>query len=812
MRLKIFIFVGLLFGITISGVIALRYLEVDKSIHRATDGIMKFVKKLDYEKRKAVLEYLAIAVTEKENQIDALFRRINEFKWPEERFAASTYNYDITDWKSSSILMMTNQWIDLIQTIDQGKLTSSIVARPAYLENFVCIPFNEVISVVLTMNLDGEIIPYIAVPYWTPVFAGKEGITKGNQILFLVKEFLEMKGADLQFRALQWYSNSLDTSVSIESNKTYIALMENVIQSIQIVQTALKQEKELIRILTTKGDLEGWIKGKVKSPLKEVFRSEDICRSYVCDQIESTNKAVNEGWNSRYEQNTLIWKLGELTGSGIWNYNPLDKMAPLGICSFLLSDLKGDKPFYKGKGILAREVFLKEPFVINYECKTFSRNACISKNLDVIAIPERGGVFLTNTMVYKKGSATGTITVGMGINRELQKLALAAPGGILFVTSTGEQIFFNENGNVSNQPIWKGIDFSKLVEEKSGVIKDIGGQEFLFVHLTPILNGRANIFVIEFRQDVFKMLLDLKEKTVLLMHRLLLENGLLGCIAIVIGLLVLNQILKKGIAPLTALATTTKLIALGQLENIHIPEIWKKRKDEVGVLCLAFDQMVEEMKEGIKVKAILNKVVSKEIAAKILKDGVQLGGEIRDVTILFADIRHFTHITEHMPPQDVLEMLNSCLTILSRVIDDHEGVIDKYIGDEIMAIFGAPVDTHNPAFQAVQCAKTMIEVLSQWNEMRKMRNLPELSIGISVHTGSVIAGNIGAENHLSYTVLGHAVNMASRIADHAAPMEILITEGTLNAPNVRENTPVKPLPPVPLKGISKPVPLYRVLL
>ena len=155
MRTKIFIFVGILFGVTISCVIVLRYLEVHRVIQTATEEIALFVKKLDYQKREAILQYLNITIVEKENQIRSLFRKINDYDWMKARFLPSQYNYDSNDWKSSSELMMTNQWIDLIQTTDRGKLTSSIVARPPYIKDFICIPVNKVLSVIVAMNEKG---------------------------------------------------------------------------------------------------------------------------------------------------------------------------------------------------------------------------------------------------------------------------------------------------------------------------------------------------------------------------------------------------------------------------------------------------------------------------------------------------------------------------------------------------------------------------------------------------------------------------------------------------------------------------------
>ncbi len=831
MRVKIFVLVAILFGVTIFGIIGLRYLEVDRAIGKSTREIEIFVKKLDLEKRKDVLEYLNISIIEIQNQIQAIFNKISDLEWVQERFLPSNYDYYENHWKDSAVLMLGNEWIDLIQTTAGDKLASSIIVHPPYLDSFFYIPINSILSVILTVNIKGEIIPYIGVPYWTNAISKvngapekiflQQGVKKEDVLLFSINDLLEIDASELKIKKVRWETNPLDTAVVIK-HEDYVILMDHVIESIALVQLELKKHKELTSILTTPDLLEKWAVQKLSDDPRNIVKVDGKCKDRLCCGWESVLKEqpwmIEEGWNSRYEQNQLIWKVGELFGSGIWGFDPLGKRAPKGICCLVKKDLKVVKPFYPMIGILMEEIVEKEIIPFMYDCDPGDESCCVSKNFDIVAIPERKGVYFTKTMVFKSMDKVfntplyGTLTLGVSMNDILQQLALVIPGSILFVKETGEKIFFHQDGKISDDQNWGQIDFTKLVNEETGVIKNINGKEFLFVHFVPITEGKGQVFVLELRQNVFEMLGDLKIKASELMHWMFLENIILGFLGIVIALIALNHILKRGIAPLTQLAVTTKLIALGRLESVHIPDLWMKRKDEVGVLCLAFEQMVREMKEGVKVRSLLDKVVSKEIANKILRDGVKLGGESREVTVLFADIRNFTQISENMKPVDVLEMLNSCLTILSRVIDEHQGVIDKYIGDEIMAIFGAPVDSPNPGFQAVTCAITMMEVLKEWNESRKNRNMLPLEIGISIHTGNVIAGNIGAENHLSYTVLGHNVNLASRIADHAQGMEILITEETFRSTDVSENITVELTPPISFKGISKPIPLYRVLI
>ena len=150
-----------------------------------------------------------------------------------------------------------------------------------------------------------------------------------------------------------------------------------------------------------------------------------------------------------------------------------------------------------------------------------------------------------------------------------------------------------------------------------------------------------------------------------------------------------------------------------------------------------------------------------------MKKDISLGGETREVTVLFCDIRSFTSMSEKMAAADVVSLLNKYFTALGECITKHHGIINKYIGDAIMAIFGAPVESKTHAQDAFLAALEMREALKKINEENaskyKTENLPEIHFGIGIHTGNVFAGTIGASNRMEYTVIGDTVNTASRI-------------------------------------------------
>lgn len=223
-------------------------------------------------------------------------------------------------------------------------------------------------------------------------------------------------------------------------------------------------------------------------------------------------------------------------------------------------------------------------------------------------------------------------------------------------------------------------------------------------------------------------------------------------------------------------------------------------------LAARVETVLRRTRETERVRRLFARYTSDAVVEEILRTGeVNLTGEKREVTVLFADIRNFTGFAESQPPEVVMRVLNEVLGKLADAVLEWGGTLDKFLGDGLMAVWGAPVKHDDDAASAVSAALRMME------ELRALQldpDAPKFELGIGLNTGPVLAGSLGSARRTEYTCIGDTVNVASRLCALAAPGEILVGEGTARA--LEHVGPLEPLSPVRVKGKTQPVPLFRV--
>lgn len=210
------------------------------------------------------------------------------------------------------------------------------------------------------------------------------------------------------------------------------------------------------------------------------------------------------------------------------------------------------------------------------------------------------------------------------------------------------------------------------------------------------------------------------------------------------------------------------------------------------------------------IRLVLGRYLTDQVADRLLDhpEGLKLGGEMREVSVLMSDLRGFTPLSERSTPQQVVEILNRYLGLMTEVIERHGGTIDEFIGDAILVIFGAPLSCDDHALRATACALEMQMAMEQFNVESRALGMPELQMGIAVNSGSVVVGNIGSPSRMKYGVVGSAVNLTARIQSFTLGQQVLISEHTLaqlgGSARVDGHLRVK------VKGVEDPVCIFDI--
>ena len=259
--------------------------------------------------------------------------------------------------------------------------------------------------------------------------------------------------------------------------------------------------------------------------------------------------------------------------------------------------------------------------------------------------------------------------------------------------------------------------------------------------------------------------------------------------------------------PLQQLRETMAAVGHGQLDRT-CPVV---TTDEIGAVTEGFNRMLEGLREREVIRETFGQYVTREIRDEILAGRVSFDGQLEDVSILFADLRDFTPWVEQTAPREVVRDLNGYFTEMDAAVRGQRGLVLQFIGDEIEAVFGAPLRAPDHADRAVAAALEMRRRLADWNARRAQDGKPPLKNGIGIHSGTVLAGNIGSAERSTYALVGDAVNLASRIQGLNKDLgtEILLSEETRR--RLTGTVALEALPAVRVKGKSAEVSVHRVV-
>jgi class 3 adenylate cyclase len=413
-----------------------------------------------------------------------------------------------------------------------------------------------------------------------------------------------------------------------------------------------------------------------------------------------------------------------------------------------------------------------------------------------LAVPVRG----------PDGGIRGALTARYDIQQEFGDLLAPARFG-----RTGYVVLLDQDGRILAHPdsALIGQDLSSYpavqgaLDGRRGWVRAMNraGVERLFVY-QPLENPAT------VARKPWVLLTEVDPDEALAPFAALHTQFLLALVALAVAcLLVASQVAFSIRGPLARLFRFAKAVRGGDLtQRAQITG-----RDEIAELATALNEMVQGLQERDRVKEIFGRYLTKDISERVLKGEVRLGGERRRVTILLSDIRDFTSMSERMAPEEVVSFLNDYFSEMVDAVFEHGGVLDKFIGDGMLAVFGSLDDEPDHGRRAVQAALRMKVVLAKLNEERAVAGRPPISIGIGIHTDDVIVGNIGSRRRLEYTVIGDGVNTCSRVEalNKEFGTTILITEATYA--EVSQEFECRLMPETSLRGKTKALRVYEVV-
>jgi class 3 adenylate cyclase len=788
LRTKIFLWIGGLFAVSFIVSQIAEELVTSSIVNKSEMLFDKKVNQFNEDKRQAVELYLQGQFDLAQAETKALLGQIEKVKYWTDSFAASEFNIQNNTWLSSAILLTRNKKIDLIQNTINDKIASMIIMDepPSYKGLFL--PLSERSKIcVIDSQMPGKKLegPFVAIPYKFNDLMYIRGPT-GPEIplqsnpsfgFFLLFDLSYILKADLNVikKKIELFNHQITTEHSLDLVLNF-AELESLNLSINLMyevmieaQNFLKAHPDLVLQYTS---------GKKDWFLEQFHNQNDI--------VANVNQAydIEHMIEERYEEIRKIWQLLCFNATGLYNYDPLSFGAPVGLCHT-------DENSNTGGGIMV------ESLLSNKMASQLSPN---------IFATDDTRIFLGDSIDIRGAN----LTLAIDLRNILEGLTIATQENALFIIGNEVVRAYNSKGDAA-QYISGDFPIELFSSKDTGTFFDKNGVRRYFLTITPI-KGDKNLKVVLHNvvNKEFAIIDIAKDAARQMSLHISLQMSFVGIATLIVVMILIHFLSRKITTPITILSEVSHKVGSGHFDEIDLPAHKAKSKDEIDQLYTDFSQMVQGLKEKEKVKGVLNKVVSPQIATKILEGSIELGGEEKVVTVLFADIRHFTELSQNIPPTELIKLLNQYMTIMSKVVDEYEGVIDKYVGDEVMALFGAPLSSVESAHRAVECALAMVKEVHEYNLAHKKENKVAFDIGVGVHTGVVVAGNMGAENRMNYTVLGANVNLAARLCSAAEAMQVLVSKETLNSYHVKEHIDFEELKPIVLKGFSEPVPVFSV--
>lgn len=359
----------------------------------------------------------------------------------------------------------------------------------------------------------------------------------------------------------------------------------------------------------------------------------------------------------------------------------------------------------------------------------------------------------------------------------------------------------DRNERFLNPPVRERSQIAGLVSSKEPVefMETVGGTEYM-VRLTALPN-EVRCYSCHGKNHDVRGIVEVSASMTAINDAIAankVRSATIGALTILLVWGVLRQFMKSVVVnPVQAIERVASRVGAGDF-SASAPV---RSRDEIGSLALRINEMVQGLRERFHLQKFVSEQTVKAVRAAD-QSGVRLGGERKRATVFFSDIRGFTSFAEQTEPEKVIGMLNECLSRQASIIRKYSGDIDKYVGDELVAVFEGDHMVEN----AVRAAREIQNVIAGTGGGR----LQGLEIGIGINTGDMVMGAMGSEDRMDYTVIGDSVNLGSRLCSAASPGQILLSESSARALAGNPEFPLRKLQPLVVKGKQEPVQVFAL--
>jgi len=429
-----------------------------------------------------------------------------------------------------------------------------------------------------------------------------------------------------------------------------------------------------------------------------------------------------------------------------------------------------------------------------------------ARNFQFLAVRR---ILLYQTPAFGIGFLTMIALCNLFLGMELGLWQLLIAMIVSLMVSIGHAVFeFYALSNLMNHIIALAVDRGVVLDEqeKAAIIRVDTKRKLLFV------SGLVMIapMVILCSTTLIRVHHDVTQAGIFDAHDMLMSELINWMLIIVSVSALLSLLISLRMASDTSNSVRELSGAMQRVEqgNLDI-SLLEKSSDEYAEVIGHFNRMVNQLKERERLRDAFGRYVSKDLTDEVMKHGINMNGQNLPVTIMFTDLRGFSAISESLPPEDVVGIINAYLDEMSQVIEHYSGTINELMGDGLLVVFGAPNPLEDAAARAAACALAMQLAIDKINARNEAKDLPKIEMGIGIHSGKVVAGNVGSTSRTKYAVVGNTVNIAARVESFSVGGQILATKETVEL--IRDDLKLAGEFTTHFKGISSPVSMCDIV-